>query len=122
MGWRCKSGLRKRKLSFWISLCFHIFHMCRNSLSTKMLSFYNRLKTRALDVQEKNVKAREVAEAARGLRSELTAFRGNEFVNYYLHCAIAHLPEQIRMCPVDIFDASGCAIEHLHIDVKRNLL
>ena len=73
-------------------------------------------------MQEKNVKAREVAEAARGLRSELTAFRGNEFVNCYLHCAIAHLPEQIRMCPVDIFDASGCAIEHLHIDVKRNLL
>jgi hypothetical protein len=87
-----------------------------------MLEFYNRLKTRALTAHDKEDKARAVESAARNLRSELTQFRGNEFVNYYLHCAIAHLPDQIRNCPVDIFDASGCAIEHLHIEVKRSLL
>ena len=87
-----------------------------------MLDFYNRLKTRALSVPEKNEKAHFVEISARNLRSELTKIRGNDFVNYYLHCAIAHLPDQLRNCPVDIFDASGCAIEHLHIEVKRSLL
>ena len=56
------------------------------------------------------------------IRDSLKAFQGNEFVNYYLHCAIHHLPDQIRDCPVDVFDASGCALEHLHKDVKRTLL
>ena len=87
-----------------------------------MLDFYNRLKIRAFTQEEKNSKAKDVEGAARLLRTELTAFRGNEIVNYYLHCAIAHLPDQIRNCPVDVFDASGCAIEHLHVDVKRTLL
>ena len=109
-------------LGFSCRVLLRLCVMCRNSLSSKMLDFYNRLKKRALTVEEKELKAQEIGNAARGLRSELTSFRGNEFVNYYLHCAIAHLPDQIRKCPVDIFDASGCAIEHLHINVKKTLL
>ena len=87
-----------------------------------MLDFYNCLKKRALSQDDRNAKAVEVLSAALSIRNSLTQFQGNEFVNYYLHCAISHLPEQIRDCPVDVFDASGCALEHLHKDVKRTLL
>ena len=94
----------------------------RNNLSSKMLAFYNTLKTRAFTQDDRNHKAEEVKSAALLIRDSLKEFQGNEFVNYYLHCAIHHLPNQIRDCPVDVFDASGCALEHLHKDVKRTLL
>ena len=87
-----------------------------------MLNFYNLLKKRALNPAERQQKANFIESAAKEIRSSLTEFRGNEFVNYYLHCAIHHLPEQIRRCVVDVFDASGCALEHLHKDVKKTLL
>ena len=87
-----------------------------------MVEFYNLLKTRAFDQATRSVKADNVCEAGKGIRDALKNFQGNEFVNYYLHCAIHHLPEQIRECPVDVFDASGCTLEHLHKDVKRTLL
>jgi hypothetical protein len=91
-------------------------------LCDKMLVFYNRLKTRAFTTAEKVQKADDVCDAARAIRAALIGIQGNEVVNYYLHCAIVHLPEQIRLLPVDIFDASGCALEHAHIEVKRTLL
>ena len=87
-----------------------------------MVEFYNLLKVRAFDAGARARKAEMVCGAAKGLRDALKVFQGNEFVNYYLHCAIHHLPDQIRECPVDVFDASGCALEHLHKDVKRTLL
>ena len=87
-----------------------------------MLAFYNCLKKRAFSQDDRNSKAADVESAAVSIRNSLKEFQGNEFVNYYLHCAIAHLPEQIRESPVDVFDASGCALEHLHKDVKRTLL
>ena len=99
-----------------------VFFFCRNNLSGKMLAFYNRLKHRAGSESERCMKAQDVHAAAVDIRSCLRDFKGNEFVNYYLHCAIAHLPEQIRNCAVDVFDASGCALEHLHKDVKKTLL
>jgi hypothetical protein len=87
-----------------------------------MVEFYNILKTRAFDQATRSEKADKVCEAGKGIRDALKNFQGNEFVNYYLHCAMHHLPEQIRECPIDVFDASGCALEHLHKDVKRTLL
>ena len=87
-----------------------------------MLEFYNRLKHRAFTDEDREAKALDIEKKARAIRDALTDFRGNEFVNYYLHCAIHHLPAQIRLCPVDVFDASGCALEHLHKDVKKTLL
>ena len=87
-----------------------------------MVDFYNRVKKRAFTQCERSTKAVEVRQAAFAIRDALKAFHGNEFVNYYLHCAMHHLPDQILQCPVDVFDASGCALEHLHKDVKRTLL
>ena len=87
-----------------------------------MVEFYNRLKKRAFSEAERSMKAVEIRQAAVAIRDALKTFHGNEFVNYYLHCAIHHLPAQIIQCPVDVFDASGCALEHLHKDVKRTLL
>jgi hypothetical protein len=99
----------------------YFFHR-RNSLNGKMLCFYNRLKHMAATEAERCAKAQEVHAAAVDIRNSLRDFKGNEFVNYYLHCAIAHLPDQIRGSVVDVFDASGCALEHLHKDVKKSLL
>ena len=87
-----------------------------------MLDFYNRLKHRAFTPDEREAKAVDIEKQAKAIRNALTEFRGDEFVNYYLHCAMFHLPTQIRQCPVDVFDASGYALEHLHKDVKKTLL
>ena len=87
-----------------------------------MVDFYNVLKVRAFDASERARKVEIVFTAAKGIRDALKCLQGNEFVNYYLHCAIHHLPDQIRECAVDVFDASGCALEHMHKDVKRTLL
>ena len=99
-----------------------LYILFRKSVTSKMVDFYNRLKTRAQTQSEKNIKADDIRQAAKDIRDALKASHGNEIVNYYLHCAICHLPDQIRECAVDVFDASGCALEHLHKDVKRTLL
>ena len=55
--------------------------MYRNDLSSKMLAFYNRLKQRAFADDEREAKALDIEKQAKAIRSALTNFRGNEFVN-----------------------------------------
>ena len=59
----------------------------------------------------KLLKAESVRNAALKLQRELTHFKCDEVVTYYVHAAVHHLPAQIKDCVVDIVDASGSAIE-----------
>ena len=116
---KCKLGRHVRESFIWFELIDIYF---RKFVTSRMIDFYNRLKLRAQSQTERNAKADDIRRGAQEIRDALKSCHGNEFVNYYLHCAICHLPDQIRDCPVDVFDASGCALEHLHKDVKRTLL
>jgi hypothetical protein len=82
-----KNTIRKRMITLPMLYFFHR----RNGLSGKMLSFYNRLKHRAATEAERCAKAQEVHAAAVDIRNSLRDFKGNEFVNYYLHCAIINI-------------------------------
>ena len=94
----------------------------RKELCNKLLVFYNSLKKRISPDFPKEEKAQQVFEAAVGLKAAFKELKGDDFTNYYLHAATDHLPDQIRECYIDVFEASGCAIEHLHKDIKQCLL
>ena len=56
---------------------------------------------------------------ALALMEQIRILESDEFVNSYIHCAVFHLPDQILRCPIDVNDASGASIEHIHQPVKR---
>ena len=64
-------------------------------------------------------KAETVKRCAFALMEEIRILESDELVNYYIHCAYFHLPDQILRCPIDVNDASGASIEHIHQPVKR---
>ena len=43
----------------------------------------------------------------------------DECETYYLHCIRHHVADLIRICPCDLSDASGSAIEHYNLKSKR---
>ena len=67
-------------------------------------------------------KASDVKRCAYALMQEIRTVESDEFVNYYIHCAFFHLPDQILRCPIDVNDASGGSIEHIHQPVKRSFM
>ena len=106
---------RRRKFLFYLPF-FLIFR--RKALASTFIEFYNTVKTRA---PNNLLKAECVRTAALKLQQELTKFKCNEVVTYYVHSAVHHLPEQIKCCVVDIVDASGSAIELANKSVRRGL-
>ena len=95
--------------------------MCRSkSLADALLEFFNALKTRCSETYDRTSKAQSVRQKALRLKVSFKAVKGDDFTCYYLHAAEAHLPAQILESDFDVFEASGCAIEHLHKSVKHN--
>ena len=88
-------------------------------MSDVMVAFFNAVKVRCSSTYSREQKATEVQLKAEALLDMFVCFEGKESVNYYLHSAFHHLPDQIRQCPIEIDDASGCCIEHAHQSVKR---
>ena len=70
---------------------------------------------------DKLLKAERVRKAALKLQQDLSNFKCNEVITYYVHAAVHHLPEQIKTCVVDIVDASGSAIELANKSVRTGM-
>ena len=87
-----------------------------------MLAFFNSLKVRATIDYSRTEKARDVKLHAERLIDKFRNLECDEVVNYSLHCAYHHLADAVVGCPIEIDDASGCAIEHAHQPIKRALL
>ena len=87
-----------------------------------LLNFFNAVKARESVNHTREAKAESVRQKANSIAQAFKSMKGDDFISYYLHAAVAHLPTQILECPVDVFDASGCAIEHLHKGVKHSFL
>lgn len=84
-----------------------------------LVKFFNAIKVRCTTSYTRDEKAVDVKKTAEALLDTFVSFEAKESVNYHLHSAFHHLPDQILRCPIDIDDASGCCIEHAHQGVKR---
>ena len=64
--------------------------------------------------ETKEHKAIAVEKAALYFREMLrkTVMGGDSTWTYYMHCLVHHVPDQIRLLPVDIMDSSAIGIEH----------
>ena len=87
-----------------------------------MINFFNSLKLRTSNDYTRTEKAKTIKFHAEQLLDKFVALECDEVVNYYLHCAYHHLADAVVGCPVEIDDASGCAIEHAHQPIKSALL
>ena len=94
----------------------------RIELSDLMVTFFNSLKVRTSVSFSRKDKAIVIKSNAEALLDKFSKLECEEVVNYYLHSAFHHLPDVVESCPVEIDDASGCAIEHAHQPIKRALL
>ena len=65
------------------------------------------------------MKAKKIEELSRSLISDWKQIIGAEALKYYAHILIAHIPDFVARCPVDLMDASGTGIELLNQVVKR---
>ena len=96
--------------------------VCRKELCDLLIDFVNVTKKRITVGFSRQDKAAAVKHSAFALMERIRLVESDEFVNYYIHCAFFHLPDQILRCPIDVNDASGASIEHIHQPVKRAFL
>ena len=87
-----------------------------------MITFFNALKVRTGTSYTRTQKAEDINFHAEQLLDKMAVLECDEVVNYYLHCAYHHLADNAVDCPIEIDDASGCAIEHAHQPIKSALL
>ena len=83
------------------------------------IAVWNTLRKRANSPAEAEAKAVELERGGRAMFSAWGAWAGRDALKYYLHALAFHIPNQIRSCPCDPFDASGSAIEKHNQVVKR---
>ena len=122
---RCTEPERKRRVGrgnvSWFSIFDYssVLHLCRKRICDLLVGFINATRQRTNPEFDRATKAALVKNSAFSLMEEIRTLESDELVNYYLHCAYFHLPDQILRCPIDVNDASGASIEHIHQPVKR---
>ncbi len=83
------------------------------------LDILDRLRTRAVGDAEKRAKALNVLNMSKALVSTWIEWDGTGSITYYMHALMWHFPVAILICPSDLWDASGSAIERMNQRNKR---
>ena len=97
---------------------FMFYHGCRCDVWDFWLAIINHIQRR-VSRHERVQKASTLEALNKKFREAFNLVAGDNDYNYYFHALHMHLPGQIRVCPVDIMDASGNGIEQVNQKLKR---